>query len=375
MVVCKICGQRFDTNAEPFVKVSSTRYAHESCITEKEQKDIEKYELEEYIKQLFNITKITEKIDKQIKKYDTIVLARHVGADPDALGSTLGLKEIIKHNFPNKKVYAVGAPAAKHRYIGMLDKFTDDMYDNSLLIILDTPITSRVDGVDVTKFKYKIKIDHHPYIETFCDIEYIDDTASSAAQLVIELIKNTKLKVNKSVAEKLFIGVVGDTNRFLYYYTTQKTFELIAYLCKETNFNFTDLYEPMYLRSLHNLKFQSYIITNLTLTDDGFGYIKIDQEILDEYNIDAPTAANMSNYLTYIEDMYAWAVFVYDKANNNIRGSIRSRGPVINEVASRYNGGGHIYASGVRVANFDIVDDLVKDLNDKCKEYKKERGI
>lgn len=36
MVVCKICGKRFDTNEEPFVKVSSTRYAHEACITEKE---------------------------------------------------------------------------------------------------------------------------------------------------------------------------------------------------------------------------------------------------------------------------------------------------------------------------------------------------
>ena len=71
MVVCKICGKRFDTNEEPFVKVSSTRYAHEACVTEKEQKDIEKYELEEYIKQLFHITKITGKIDKQIKKYVT----------------------------------------------------------------------------------------------------------------------------------------------------------------------------------------------------------------------------------------------------------------------------------------------------------------
>lgn len=313
-----------------------------------------------------------KKIYKLIKKYDKIILARHVGPDPDALGSTLGLKEAILETFPNKKVYAVGAPAARHRYIGIVDKFTDDMYENSLLVVLDTPNISRIDGVDVSRFECKIKIDHHPFIEKFADIEYIDDTASSASQLVVELIKNTKLKLNKLAAEKLFIGIVGDTNRFLYYYTTDKTFDLISYMIKETNFEFTKLYEPMYLRSLHDLKFQSYIISNLTLTEDGFGYIKIEQDILDEYETDAATATNISNNLTYIENMYVWAIFAYDKVNNNIRGSIRSRGPIINNIAEKYNGGGHIYASGVRVENFDAVDNLINDLNNACKKYKED---
>ena len=313
-----------------------------------------------------------KQIYNKIKKYNKIVIARHVGADPDALGSTLGLKESILATFPNKKVYVVGTPAARHKYIGSLDTFTEDMYENSLLIVLDTPNVVRIDGVDVNKFKCKIKIDHHPFVEKFADIEYIDDTSSSASQIVVELIKNTKLKLNKQAAEKLFIGIVGDTNRFLYFYTTDKTFDLVSYMIKETNLDFTSLYEPMYLRSLHDLKFQSYIITNLILTDDGFGYIKIDQDILDEYGIDASTAANMSNNLTYIDGMYAWAVFAYDKANNNIRGSIRSRGPIINKVAESYNGGGHIYASGVRLENFDLVDNIIEDLNEVCKEYKGE---
>ena len=312
-----------------------------------------------------------KQIYKRIKKYNKIVIARHVGADPDALGSTLGLKEIILNTFPNKEVYVVGVPAARHKYIGLLDRFTEDMYDNSLLIVLDTPNLARIDGVDVNKFEYKIKIDHHPFIEKYADIELIDETSSSASQLVIELVKNTKLKLNASAAEKLYIGIVGDTNRFLHYYTTYKTFELVSYMVKETNINFTKLYENMYLRSLHDLKFQSYVIDNLILTEDGFGYIKLNQKVLDEYNIDASTATNVVNELTYIDNMYSWAIFAYDKTNDNIRGSIRSRGPIINEVASNYNGGGHIYASGVRVKDFDTVDLLIEDLNNVCKEYKK----
>jgi len=71
--------------------------------------------------------------------------------------------------------------------------------------------------------------------------------------------------------------------------------------------------------------------------------------------------------------MYAWAIFAYDKTNDNIRGSIRSRGPIINDVASNYNGGGHIYASGVRVKDFEIIDSLINDLNEVCKKYKEEK--
>ena len=318
---------------------------------------------------------IFNQIFKQIKKYNKIVIVRHIGADPDALGSTLGLKEAILNTFPKKEVYVVGAPAARHRYIGNLDRFTEDMYENSLLIVLDTPNLKRIDGVDVSKFEYKIKIDHHPFIEKYADLELIDETASSASQLVVELIKNTKLKLNKECAEKLYVGIVGDTNRFLYYYTTAKTFELVSYLFKETEIDFTKLYENMYVRSLHDLRFQSYVINNLTLTENGFGYLKIEQNILDEYTVDAATASNVVNNLTYIENMYSWAIFAYDKSNNNIRGSIRSRGPVINEVASNYNGGGHIYASGVRVSSFDEVDNIIKDLDEVCLKYKEENNL
>ena len=314
-------------------------------------------------------------IYKQIKQYNKIVIARHVGADPDALGSTLGLKEIILNTFPDKQVYVVGAPANKHKYIGILDKMTDDLYEESLLIVLDTPNMSRIDGVDINRFEYKIKIDHHPFIEKYADIELIDDSSSSASQLIAELVVNTKLKLNKEAAEKLFIGIVGDTNRFMYYYTTPKTFNLVSYMLEQTKFDFTSLYENMYMRNLHDLKFQSYVINNLTLTDDGFGYLKLEQDVLDEYEIDASTAANVVNVLTYIENMYAWAIFAYDKSNNNVRGSIRSRGPIINEVAANYNGGGHIYASGVRLKDFEVADSIINDLNEVCKKYKEEKNI
>lgn len=315
--------------------------------------------------------KLCKRIYKAIKKYDSIVIARHVGADPDALGSQIALKESILATFPNKKVYAVGCPASKFKYIGEMDKLDDDVLSKSLLIVTDTPDKKRVDGVDSSRALYSVKIDHHPFVEKFCDVEWIDDTSCSASQLVTELIFNTKLVLDENVASKLFIGIIADTNRFLFSYTTSKTFSLVSKLVKVTNLNFTKLYDDLYLRPLKEVKFQGFIANNMVVTENGFGYLKITEDILEEYDVDAATAGNMVNNFNYIDEVIAWAMFSIDKNNGNtIRGSIRSRGPIINEVAVNFGGGGHIYASGVRLKDFDEVDKIVVALDDVCKKYK-----
>lgn len=73
IVKCAICGMSFDANVEPFVKVSSRRYAHQKCSENKEenlsQLEKDKEALDQYIMKLFNITYIDPRIRKQIKQY------------------------------------------------------------------------------------------------------------------------------------------------------------------------------------------------------------------------------------------------------------------------------------------------------------------
>lgn len=313
--------------------------------------------------------KMCKKIYKLIKMYDSIVIARHVGPDPDALGSQLALKDSILATFPNKKVYAIGHPASRFRYIGGLDGIDEEIMSKSLLIITDTPNKSRVDGL-VGEPLYSIKIDHHPFVDAFCDLEWIDDTSCSSAQMIMELIFNTGLKLNREVASKLYIGVVADTNRFLFSYTSSKTFSLISRLIDETGFDFVSVYDNLYLRPLKDIRFEGFIVNNMTITDNGFAYLKITQDMLDEFDVDAATAGNMVNNFNYIDGIISWAVFSIDKNNGDtIRGSIRSRGPIINEVAALFGGGGHALASGVRLKSFDDVDALVGALDAACCEY------
>ncbi|MBQ8219404.1 MAG: bifunctional oligoribonuclease/PAP phosphatase NrnA [Bacilli bacterium] len=314
--------------------------------------------------------KLFKEILKEIKKYNSIVIARHIGADPDALGSQFALKELIEINFKEKSVYAVGTTAQRFRFMGTLDKIDDIDKINSLLIVLDTPDKKRIEGIDnLDEFACVIKIDHHPFVEKFSSIEYIEDTASSTSQLIFKFALETKLKLTKKIAENIYLGIVGDTDRFLHDYTTNETINLVSKLLDMTDIEFTKLYEPLYNRPLAEIKFQGYIYQNLNLTKNNVAYIKITEDIIKKFEVDSAAAGNMINDLKFVQEILVWVFFSEDTKNKIIKANIRSRGPVVNEVASKYGGGGHIYASGARLTNWIDVDNLINDLDEIAKDY------
>lgn len=313
------------------------------------------------------LNSVYKQIVKKIKEYDEIVIARHVGPDPDSIASEIALRDIIKLNFPDKKVYAVGTGVARFKFLGNLDKVDESSFTNALLIITDVPRFDRVDSAYPPKYAYTIKIDHHPCDEVVCDLELVDETASSACQLITELVYKTKLKINKDIAEKLFIGIVADSDRFLLSYTTPKTLELSARLLNDFNFELMPLYENLYNRGINERRFESYIINNIKITENGFGYIKITDDIIKEYGVDSGTASNMVNDLNFIKELKVWAFSSYDGKIGVHKINIRSRGTVINEVAERFNGGGHKFASGARLKTEEEVNELFKALDEVCK--------
>ncbi len=315
-----------------------------------------------------------KEVYKTILKYDTIVLARHIGVDPDAMASQIALKEAILETFPEKKVYAVGQGSTKFTYLGKLDKIENIDFSKSLLIVLDTPDKKRVDAENIDLYSYKIKIDHHPFVEKFCDLEMIDDESSSTCQLIIEFLYHTDLKRNKSIMEKLFQGLVSDTNRFIFQNTKASTFHLVGKMMEEYDFDLKKVYEPLYLRPLREVRFQGYIEQNLVVTENGVAYIKITDEVINKFKVDASAAGNMINHFNFIEEVLVWMTISEDKKNEIIKISIRSRGPAINQVAENYNGGGHKLASGARVKTFEQVESLINDLDQVCKKYLEKEG-
>lgn len=311
-------------------------------------------------------------IYEKIKKHDTIVIVRHIGADPDALASQLALRDSIRLTFPNKKVLAWGNSSARFDYLPRLDKFEE--LSDILLIVTDTPDKKRIDFSWTTNIIDSIKIDHHPYIETFCELEYIDDTASSASELILELINNTPLLNSDEIAKTIFTGIASDTNRFMFN-ASSKVLRLVSNLFDKYNVDITEVYSNLYMRPLNEVRLQGYIAQNIVVSENGFGYVKISNDTLNKLSVDSGSAGNMVNNFNYIEGMYVWAVITEDIKNNLFKVNIRSRGPVINIVAEKYNGGGHKMASGARLSTMEEVDLLLKDLDESCKIYLEERVI
>lgn len=317
---------------------------------------------------------IFKKIYDKIKENDKIVIARHIGADIDALGSTLGLKEVILNTFPDKKVSVIGAYSSMHKHMGKMDKLNDKEIKDSLLIVLDTPNIVRIDGINNPKdFKYVIKIDHHPVVDKFEDLKWVDTSASSVCQMLIELVYETRLKMNKAAAEKLYMGVVSDTNRFMYDYTSPKTFSLVSKLIEDQKIDIKPLYDILYKRNLIDVRFNGYVSEHLKVTENGLGYIVIDDEIIQRFGGDTALSGNIIGNFNNIEEIIVWVFFTEDKKNNLIKVNARSRGPIINKVLENYGGGGHIYASGARLTSSDNVDNIIKDLDNLCKEYYKNK--
>ena len=313
--------------------------------------------------------KLFKDIYKQIKKYDNIVIARHIGADPDALGSQFALKELIQENFKEKNVYAVGSTASKFRFMGSLDKPENIDLSKTLLIALDTPDKKRIDGIEeLSEYGSIIKIDHHPFVEEYAEIEYIEE-CSSTSQLIFKFAIDNKMKLTKKIAENIYLGIVGDTDRFLHDYTTNETIELVSQLLNMTNIDFTNLYSQLYSRPLSEVKFEGYIYQNLEITENNVAYIKLTDEILKKFEVDSAAAGNMINDLKYVNEILVWVFFSEDIKMNIIKANIRSRGPIINEVASKYGGGGHKYASGARLKIWIDADNLIKDLDEITSTY------
>ena len=111
---------------------------------------------------------------------------------------------------------------------------------------------------------------------------------------------------------------------------------------------------------------------NMIVTDHGLGYVSITDDIIQKYGVDSASAGNMINNFNFIKEVLVWVTMTEDLKNNQIRISIRSRGPEINNIAEKHHGGGHKFASGVRVKTMDEAMKVIDDLEQLLIAYQRE---
>lgn len=308
-----------------------------------------------------------KKIFKEIEKADTIIIFRHVKPDGDAIGSQHGLKYILKENFPDKKILALGENSNYwNMYYSNInsDIVDDETIKNSLAIILDTPNISRIDDSRFAIAERKIKIDHHIFVEEFANLEWIDTSSISTCQLIVKFALENDLSIPKNAALLLYTGLITDSGRFQFQNTSAETLRMGAALL-ETGIDAQDLFRFMYESSENIVRFKGYCENNFTLLDCGLAYNILDQEILKEYDVTASSGASNVNALSGIKKVKVFVHFA-ENEDGTIKVEFRSKKLPVNIIANKYGGGGHALASGTIVENFDVVDKIIEDLIELC---------
>lgn len=304
----------------------------------------------------------------KINEYHNIVIYRHINPDFDAFGSQLGMYELIKATFPDKNVYISGDFSIdlfkKFEFIRPSEQCT---FDYPVLgIVLDTANQERIDGESYHLCQELIKIDHHIVVDSYGTINYEDPTASSCSQLVCDLLNDSHARISVKGAEALYMGMVGDTNRFMYSSTDERTFQAAALLFKH-GIDLQDLYDRMYLSSLNDLYVRKFILNHFQINGTIAYYILKDED-LQALHITREQGSNYIHTLGSIKEFDVWMAITENTKDHNWRVSLRSRQIPVNKVASKYHGGGHMYASGATLLSLDELPQLLKDMEEVIHE-------
>ena len=304
-----------------------------------------------------------EAIVKALREFDRIIIHRHGKPDGDAIGSQVGLKYILKENFPGKEIYIVGDAPGFFGFVegAVMDEIPDSLYEDALAVILDCGSAEMVNDKRYTLAKKTVRIDHHLFTGQVADEEVIDSSYESCCGLIAQLAKENGLKVNLTAAKALYTGMVTDSGRFRYDATTSRTFGLASFLL-ENHFDITEIYRHLYADSYESKKLKAQFVLKMQFTPNNVAYIYTTEEEVEALGVDLFTISRgMVNTMADLQGVNIWCNFT--ETEEGVLCELRSNLYNINPIAVKYGGGGHAKASGARVADRETAMAMLADLD------------
>lgn len=315
-----------------------------------------------------------EELRHIIEKNEYIVIFGHINPDGDCYGSQIGLRDLLRLNYPNKKVYAVGSGWRRFfNLIGNMDVVDDEIIKKSLAILVDGNDLMRMEDQRIGTAKEFIKIDHHMENNKFTEGKFvIDDNANSTCELIVKFIWEAKWKVNPTICNALFLGILTDTGRFQFIEDFPIAFKEASYLC-ENGADPKAINKILNITNEDALKFKGYVFTHYQKTETGVIYLTFKYKTLEELKVSPNKAGGMVNLLNNVLGYPIWAFFC-ENEDGTCHAEFRSSGPGVQPVAAKYGGGGHYHAAGVTLADMsqETIQMIIDDLDTVIKEYQRE---
>ncbi len=303
---------------------------------------------------------------KSIQEFDRIVIFRHIRPDYDALGTQLGLYTFLKDNFPTKDIHFVGDNHSVFtpRLYPKSETLNESYMDNPFLgIVVDVSNEPRIADPRFAKASKLIKIDHHPETSKFADISITNTKAAAAAEIVAAILLSwgDRYVFSKDAASYFYTAIVGDSGRFQYNSTSSFTLALSSYLLT-LEVDIVDIYNRMYVKKIEDLEITKFILNNYKISKKGIAYYVMSDDDQKNLGITVERVKENVNMFSTIEGINIWMSIGEDLQDKCYRISIRSKFYVINEVATKYEGGGHAFASGAKIDSLEQVENLIADL-------------
>jgi phosphoesterase RecJ-like protein len=307
---------------------------------------------------------IYQQIEAEIQAAAHIVITAHKSADGDSIGSSLGLLHFIE-KLGKKAVVCHPDKAPDFLYwldttaIILMDEnpaeVTAQMKKADLIFCLDYNATNRV-GPDMQALLEeatgkKIMIDHHLNPEDFPTLTVSDTTASSTAQLIVDLIEQSGhlALLDEKIGTPLYLGILTDTGSFRFSSVKPRTHEVLAKLLT-AGVEHHLVHEKLNDTNTESrLRLQGYAMSEKLeiLYDNQVAIISLSKEELAKYNYKKGDTDSLANLALSIKGMKA--AIVFSERDGIMKISFRSKGaenPVNVLAADHFSGGGHANAAG-----------------------------
>lgn len=309
-----------------------------------------------------------EAIIAAIQDAHHIIIHRHHRPDGDAIGSQVGLKYLLTHNYPDKTVHVVGDDPGTLDFVegAVMDDIPDTAYEGALAMVLDCGGANMVSDTRYPLAAKTARIDHHLYTGAFTDLEVIDSSFESCCGLIAALAEEAGWALNPTAARALYLGMVTDSGRFRYDGTTARTFRLAAGLV-EQDFDRNDLFRNLYADDFEAKRLKAEYVLRIRFTEKRVAYIYTTAEEAAATGKDTFTISRgMVNTMGDIRGTDIWVNFT--EADGGVLCEIRSSKYNINPIAVKYGGGGHAKASGAKVADRETAMAMLADLDNLMEE-------
>jgi phosphoesterase RecJ-like protein len=304
-----------------------------------------------------------ESLIRHIEEFNTIIIIGHRFPDGDCYGSQVGLKELIQTRYPRKQVFVVGTGFAPSLdVLGKPDQIDDHLFKDALAICVDTSDMDRLEDGRFRLASKRFKIDHHIESYPFGGESLVLTHYIATAEIITRMAFQLNWKVNQKAAWALAMGIITDSNRFLYDLVTAQTFSLMEYLMK-SGVQIQEIYDRLYQTSLTTFPIKEHIYAHVQTDPRGILFCIFKRDDLFKLKLSPIQAVGYVNMLANVKDYPIWFMAAEDATQVHIE--IRSSNLEVQSLALSYGGGGHLKASGFRLPSLDHIPTMIEQIKVK----------